>query len=200
MVKFLKQLKTVINHWIDYIFIKELHNAARYKIHKLIFNTKKYFFNKKKNYFENKLNECIVKPKDLRKALKILVLPNKISSCEVSALKVKKTVQHDTNLVLGGFKDYYSNIARNRLKKLPKPPNEFILTNIFQHYKSIIQNDFFNLATVSENTFLTFFKILKYLLDNLSGRFLKDGAKVLAKPFTDLCNLSITFRKIFWLL
>ena len=38
-------------------------------------------------------------------------LPNKISSCEVSALKVNKTVQHDTNLVLGGFKDYYSNLA-----------------------------------------------------------------------------------------
>ena len=29
-------------------------------------------------------------------------------------------------------------------------------------------------------------------MDNLSGRFLKDGAKVLAKPITDICNLSIT--------
>ena len=29
-------------------------------------------------------------------------------------------------------------------------------------------------------------------MDNLSGRFLKDGAKVLAKPITDLFNLSIT--------
>ena len=31
------------------------------------------------------------------------------SSCEVGALKVNKTVQHDTNLVLGRFKDYCSN-------------------------------------------------------------------------------------------
>ena len=44
-------------------------------------------------------------------SLKSLVLPKKISSCEVSALKVNKTVQHDTNLVLGGFKDYHSNLA-----------------------------------------------------------------------------------------
>ena len=32
-------------------------------------------------------------------------------------------------------------------------------------------------------------------MDNLSGRFLKDGAKVLAKPSTDLRNLSMTFGK-----
>ena len=32
-------------------------------------------------------------------------------------------------------------------------------------------------------------------MDNLSGCFLKDGAKILAKPITDLCNLSITSGK-----
>ena len=32
-------------------------------------------------------------------------------------------------------------------------------------------------------------------MDNLSGRFLRDGAKVLAKPITDICNLSITSGK-----
>ena len=65
---------------------KELYNAARYKVHKMIFN-------KKKNYFENKLNECIGKRKELWKALKSLGFPKKISSCEMSALKVNKTVQ-----------------------------------------------------------------------------------------------------------
>ena len=135
---------------------KELHNADRYKVHKMIFN-------KKKDYFENKLNECIGKPKELWKALKSLGLPKKISSCEVSALKVNKTVQRDTNLVLGGFKDYYSNLAGKLLKKLPKPPNKFTLNAVFQHYKGIIQSDSFNLATVSENTILTILKILKYL-------------------------------------
>ena len=63
---------------------KELYNAARYKVHKMIFN-------KKKDYFENKLNECIGKPKDLWKTLKSLCLPIKVSPCEVSALKVNKT-------------------------------------------------------------------------------------------------------------
>ena len=85
---------------------KELYNGARYKVRKLIFN-------KKKDYFENKSNECNGKPKELWKALKPLGLPNKTSSCEVSALKVNKTVQHDTNLVLGGFNNCYSNLAGN---------------------------------------------------------------------------------------
>ena len=92
-----------------------------------------------------------------RKALKSLGLPNKISSCEVSALKINKTVQHGNNLVLGVFKDYCFNLAGNALKKLPKPPNKFILNTVFQQCKGIIQSDSFNLATVSENTISSWF-------------------------------------------
>ena len=117
----------------------------------------------------------------------------------MSTLKVNKTVQHDTKLVLGRFKDYYSNLAGKLLKKLPKPPNKFTLNAVFQHYKGIIQSDSFNLATVSENTILTILKNTNVSkpagLDSLSDRFLKDGAEVLAKPITDLCNLSITSGK-----
>ena len=117
----------------------------------------------------------------------------------MNALKVNKTVQHDTNLVLSGFKDYYSNLAGNLLKKLPKPPNKFTLNTAFQHYKGIIQSDSFNLATVSENTILIILKNTKVSkaadLDNLSGRFLKDGEKILAKPITNIYNLSITSGK-----
>ena len=115
------------------------------------------------------------------------------------ALKTNKTVQHGTNLVLSGFKDDYSNLAGNLLKKLFKPPNKFILNTVFQRYKDIIQSDSFNIATVSENAILTILKNSKVSkaagLDNLSGRFLKDGAKVLTKPITNLCNLSITSGK-----
>ena len=117
----------------------------------------------------------------------------------MSTLEVNKTVQHDINLVLGGFKDYYSNLAGKRLKKLPKPSNKFTLNTVFQHYKGIIQTDSFNLATVSENTILNILKITNVSkvagLDNLSGRFFKDVTEVLAKPITDLCNFSITSGK-----
>ena len=82
------------------------------------------------------------------------------------------------------------------MKKLSKPLNTFILNTVIQHYKDIIQSDSFNLATVSDNTIFTILKDTKVSkaagLDNLSGRFLKDGARVLAKPNTNLCNLSTT--------
>ena len=114
-------------------------------------------------------------------------------------MKVNKTVQHDTNLVLPGFKYYYSKLAGNLFKKLPKPPNKFAFNPVFQHYKGIIQSDSFNIAIASENTILTILKNAKVSkaagLDNLSGRFLKDGAEVLAKFITDICNLSITSGK-----
>ena len=117
----------------------------------------------------------------------------------MSALKVNKTVQHDTNLVLPGFKDFYSNLAGNLLKKLPKPSNKFAFNPVFQHYKGIIQSDSFNIATASENTTLTILKNAKVSkaagLANLPGRFLKDGAEVLAKFIIDICNLSITSGK-----
>ena len=72
------------------------------------------------------------------------------------------------------------------MKKHLKPPNKFTLNTVFQHCKGIIQSDSFNLVTVSENTILTILKNTQVSkaagLDNLSSRFLKDGAKVLAKP------------------
>ena len=67
---------------------KDIYNAARYKVRKMIFD-------KKRSFFEKKLSESIGKPKDLWKALKFLRLPNKISSCEVSASKINNTVEHE---------------------------------------------------------------------------------------------------------
>ena len=48
---------------------------------------------------KKKLSESIGKPKDLWKALKSLVLSNKISSCEVSTLKMNNAVEHDANSI-----------------------------------------------------------------------------------------------------
>ena len=76
-------------------------------------------------------------------------------------MKVSKIVQHDTNLVLRGFKDYYSNLTGNLLKKLPKPRNKFTLNTVFKRYRGIIQSNSFNLATASENTVLTILKNTK---------------------------------------
>ena len=91
----------------------------------------------------------------------------------MSELKVNKTV--DTKLVLIGFKDYYSNLAVNLLEKLPKPQNKFKLNAVLLHYKCIIQS-YSRLFIILNNN-----KVSKAASpDELSGRYLKDGAKFLA--------------------
>ena len=63
----------------------------------------------------------------------------------------------------------------------------------------MIQGDHFNLTSVPKSSILTILKATKISkaagLKNLSGRFLKDGAKFLSEPISDLCNLSITSEK-----
>ena len=61
----------------------------------------------------------------------------------------------------------------------------FLIFNlVFNHFYHFI-------LTILKNT-----KVSKAAgLANLSGRFLKNGAKVLAKPITELCNLSTTSGK-----
>ena len=68
---------------------------------------------KRDHFLKKTLSESVGKPEDLWKALKFLGLPDKISSCEVSALKINNTAEHDANLILEGFKNYYSTLAKN---------------------------------------------------------------------------------------
>ena len=133
------------------------------------------------------------KPKDLWKALKSLGLPNKISSCEVSALKINNTVEHDANSILEDFKKYYSTLAENVVNMFPNAPKKYLINTVIKYYEHTIQGSHFNLASVSENSILTILKQL--VLTVLSWRFLKDGAKFLAKPISYLCNLSINSEK-----
>ena len=75
----------------------------------------------------------------------------------------------------------------------------FGLNSVRQYYEEILKylESKFKFNVVSEET------VLKHLqdldenkaagLDNLSGKFLKDGATVLAKPISQICNLSIKY-------
>ena len=155
--------------------------------------------NKKRAFLEDKLTESIGKPKDLWKTLRSPGLPSKTSSCKVNALKINSKVEHDFNSVLEGFRNYYSTLVENLVKMLPKPTNKYSINSIIKYYEHMILGDYFHSASVSENSILTFLKTTQVSkaagIDNLSGSFLKDGAKGLSKPIRDLCNLSITSEK-----
>ena len=130
---------------------KDIYNAARYKLQKMIII-------KKRAFLENKLAESIGKPKDLWKALRSLGLPSKTSSCEVNALKINNKVEHGFNSVLEGFRNCYSTLAENLVKMLPKPTNKYSINSVIKYYEHMILGDYFHLASVSENSILTILK------------------------------------------
>ena len=150
---------------------------------------------KKKKFFENRLNDSISKPREFWKALKSLGLPSKTSVCETTALKVKNTTSFETKSTLDVFKNYYSTLADNLLKKLPAPPKRYTFNSVIQYYRHFIETDAFHLTYTME---IDMEKILRSTnigkaagIDDLSGRFLKDGSQVLFKHISELCNLSI---------
>ena len=63
----------------------------------------------------------------------------------------------------------------------------------------MILSDYFRLASVLENSVLVILKANQVSIaagiDNISGHFIKDGAKFLSKTISNLYNLSITSQK-----
>ena len=153
--------------------------------------------NKKKNFFTGKLNENIGKPKELWKSLKSLRLPSKKSSCSTICLEKDRILSFDPKANAEIFKDFYSNLANDLVKKLPNPPNKYGKDVVKKYYENLnLVGKSFSFEPVAHTSVL---KLLQQLnphksagIDNLTGKFLKEGAPVLASPISNLINLSIS--------
>ena len=95
------------------------------------------------------------------------------------------------------FQKFYSNLASNLVDKLPAAVNKFGLHSVEVYYKNVLQlqENKFIFHTIDSNSVLQLLKNVKVNkaagIDNISGRFLKDGVNILAIPVTQICNLSI---------
>ena len=156
---------------------------------------------KKRDFYQEKLKENVGKPKELSKALTSLDLPSKITSVSQVSLKDGETISFDEKTNNNSFKNFYANLALNLVNKLPHASNKFDLHSVLAYYKRFLN---------TENQKLTFSPTLedgisKLItdtnpekaagIDNLSGRFLKDSAVVIALPISKLCNLSMKRSK-----
>ena len=152
------------------------------------------------DFYNTKLTENIGKPKELWKALKTLGLPSKKSDSSAKICLTKDNITtFDDKTNANIFKNFYSTLADDLLKNLPPPSMVFDLSSVRHYYEKNLKlpDSKFSFTSVTEETIL---KILKELnenkaagFDNLSGKFLKDGASVLAKPISQICNLSIKY-------
>ena len=92
--------------------------------------------------------------------------------------------------------DFFSNLAADLVKKLPHPPNKFGIETVKRYYKNYnLEKKNFTLKQVTEEAVLELLLSINISkaagFDNLSGKFLKEGAPVLVTPITSICNLSI---------
>ena len=107
-------------------------------------------------------------------------------------------VSFDEKINNNFFNNFY---VLNLVNKPPHAPNKFDLDSTLVYYKRFLntENRRFTFSPTSED------EILKLLantnpekatgIDNLSGRFSKDGAAVLVLPISKLCNLSMKRSK-----
>ena len=82
------------------------------------------------------------------------------------------------------------------MAKLPKAPNRYTIRFVSDYYKKLSLSENFKLDSTTEGYL---FKLLKNIevtkaagIDQIPGKFLKDGVQILAKPISQLCNLSMT--------
>ena len=168
---------------------QEDYKKTRYEVKKLIAE-------KKRNYFETTLTENISKPKELKNTLKALGFPNKVSIATINTLKDDKVVKYDPKSISKVFQTFFTNMAKTLLQKLPPPPNKFGIVSVKSFYKRL--NITTKLKPATEYIVLNLLKNIDISkaagVDNLPGRFLKDGAVIFTKPVTEICNLSIKLK------
>ena len=145
------------------------------------------------------MEENIGKPKELWKTLKSLGLPSKKAPTSKICLKTNDTINFDDSTNASIFKNFYSNLAENLVSKLPTAPKRFETSSLKSYYEknAKLPSSKFKLAQVSKEHIL---EILQTMdpnkaagIDEISGKFLKDGSEILAKPISQICNLS--FKK-----
>ena len=123
-------------------------------------------------------------------------LPSKAASVSNICLKDRNKIVLNNTKNCSIFESFFSNLSQNLVSKLPPSPNVFSESKVASYYDYIKFKDlnFEFFETSSEKIW----NILKGLnsskaagIDNISGKFLKDGADILARPISQFCNLSI---------
>ena len=151
---------------------------------------------KKQTFLEDKLKQNANNPKDLWKTLKSLGLPKKTATSNSICLEIDGKLSFTAKENVECFKIFYSCLAANLLSKLPDIPVRYGDEHLNNFYdKLTLERNKFKFSKVSEKdvqTILTNMDPTKASgIDDIGGRFIKDGAKIIALPIAQLCNISI---------
>ena len=189
--------QAIINRDKSFSIFKKtkLHNDnERYK--KACNKVQRLVKRKKKEFIVTKLEQNIGKPKDLWNTVKSLGISSKSNCTSKICLKSDGNLSFDPKNNANIFMKFYSNLASELVRQLPTAPKKFGMDTVKKYYEKYkLEGKDFSFSTVTEDTIL---KLLQNTnpskaagLDNLAGKFLREGATVLVTPITEICNLSI---------
>ena len=119
---------------------KELYKKAKYDAQKLIAA-------KKQAFFDEKLSESVGKPKELWNTLKSLGMPKKTVVSNFNAIDDNKSLTYDMKTMSKVFKDFFSNLAKSFLDKLPDPSNKYNLESVFLYYSNFAIPELFHIKS-----------------------------------------------------
>ena len=123
-------------------------------------------------------------------------LPSKAAWASNICLKDRNEIVFNNTNNCSISKSFFSNLAQNLVSKLPPSPNVFTESKVASYYNDIKYKDLiFEFSEASPEKLLNILKGLNPSkaadIVNLSRKFLKDDAYILARPISQLYNLSI---------
>ena len=98
---------------------------------------------KKQAFFKKRLSKTIDKPKALWESLKSLSMPNKTVISNFNAIEENDYLIYDTRSISKIFKNFFRNLAKSLLIKLPNPRDKYKLESVIIYYSSFTISDEF---------------------------------------------------------
>ena len=111
---------------VDEILYKEARNTVQALIR-----------DKKRKLLQEKLCKNIGKPKELWPIIKNLGLRDKKAPTTSICLNTKKELTFSSSTIANNFKNHFTNLASDRVKKLPDATEKLGITSVHQYYKKI---------------------------------------------------------------
>ena len=111
-------------------------------------------------------------------------------------LKNNGKLSFDTKENSNIFKSYIAKFADNFFENLPPSPKIYGIDSLYSYYMKLnLESDEYSFSNISVETVLDLLLNVEPSkaagIDDISGKFIRDGANDLALPITQLCNLSI---------
>jgi hypothetical protein len=181
--------------WVNF---RKCKNDSSFSDYKRLRNLTQFAIKKaKRDYIKNEIAENQNAPKALWKTLKNIGMPSKTKggSTNIGLKDERDEVCFETEFVANKFNKFFCGVASKLVAKLRKKDFNEKKVSAFYQEKGVKPKDFrFSIITETDIE-----KLLKSLnvtkstgCDNISAKFLKDGASIITDPVTYIINLSLS--------